>query len=110
MPRIFARSGGEAKGRAGVDSPARIEQQGSVARLRDLEPGEAGLLTRVVHAVMRRALGRELNPHKVIARSPRALLFSVVGNIILGTGRWEIGRDLAQLVRTRAAARNGCPF
>ena len=81
-----------------------------MARLRDLDPGEAGLLTRFVHAVMRRAVGRELNPHKVIARSPRALVFSFLGNIIMGTGHWEIGRDLAQLVRTRAAARNGCPF
>lgn len=81
-----------------------------MARLRDLEPSESGLFTRFVHAVMRRAVGRELNPHKVIARSPRTLLFSFLGNIIMGSGRWEIGRDLAQLVRTRAAARNGCPF
>jgi alkylhydroperoxidase family enzyme len=81
-----------------------------MARLRDLEPGEAGLLARFVHTVMRNALGRELNPHKVMARSPRVLLVSFLGNIIMGSGRWEIGRDLAQLVRTRAAALNGCPF
>ena len=60
--------------------------------------------------VFRLTLGRELNPAKVQAHAPRALLSSVVSNAMLGSGRWSIRRDLAQLVRIRVAALNGCPF
>ena len=81
-----------------------------MARLRDLEGREAGLLARIVQAIYRRRLGRDLNPYKVVARVPRVLLWSFTSNALLGTGRWAIGRELAQLVRVRAAARNGCPF
>jgi alkylhydroperoxidase family enzyme len=81
-----------------------------MARLRYLEGREAGLLARSLQALYRRALGRELNPTKVFARVPRALLWSFVSNALMGTGRWTIGRELAQLVRVRVAARNGCPF
>jgi alkylhydroperoxidase family enzyme len=81
-----------------------------MARLRYLEGREAGLLARIVQALFRRQLGRELNPTKVIARVPRALLWSFLSNAIMGTGRWSIGRELAQLVRVRVAALNGCPF
>jgi alkylhydroperoxidase family enzyme len=81
-----------------------------MARLRYLEGREAGWLARMVQALFRRQLGRELNPTKVVARVPRVLLWSFLSNALMGTGRWSIGRELAQLVRVRVAARNGCPF
>ena len=81
-----------------------------MARLRYLEGREAGWLARVVQALFRQQLGRELNPTKVIARVPRALLWSFLSNALMGTGRWSIGRELTQLVRVRVAALNGCPF
>ena len=81
-----------------------------MARLRYLEGREAGFLARILQALFRWQLGRELNPTKVIARVPRALLWSFLSNAIMGTGRWSIGRELAQLVRVRVAALNGCPF
>ncbi len=81
-----------------------------MARLRYLEGREAGLLARVLQALYRSQLGRELNPAKVIARVPRALLWSFLSNALMATGRWSIGRELAQLIRVRVAALNGCPF
>jgi hypothetical protein len=64
----------------------------------------------MIQGMFRLALGRALNPIKVQAHATRAMLSSALSNAILGSGRWAVGRDLVQLVRTRAAARNGCPF
>ena len=81
-----------------------------MARLRYLEGREAGLLARILQALYRSQLGRELNPARVVARVQRALLWSFLSNALMATGRWSIGRELAQLVRVRVAALNGCPF
>lgn len=81
-----------------------------MARVRSLEGREAGILAGIVQGVFRLVMGRRLNPTKVQAHAPRTMLSSFLSNAILGSGRWHIGRDLAQLVRIRAAARNGCPF
>ena len=79
-------------------------------RVRALEGREAGWLARAVQAVFRLALGRELNPYKVEAHAPRAVLSSFLSNSVMTTGRWALGGDLRQLVRVRVAALNGCPF
>ena len=81
-----------------------------MARLRYLEGREAGWLVRIVQTLYRSQLGRDINPMKVVARVPRVVLSSFFSNAIMGTGRWAIGRELAQLVRVRVAARNGCFF
>jgi alkylhydroperoxidase family enzyme len=79
-------------------------------RVRALEGREAGLVTRLVQAAFRLALGRELNPYKVEAHAPRTVLSSFLSNSLMTTGRWALGADLRQLVRVRVAALNGCPF
>jgi alkylhydroperoxidase family enzyme len=79
-------------------------------RVRALEGREAGLVTRLVQAVFRLALGRELNPYKVEAHAPRAVLASFLSNSLLTTGRWSLPADFRHLVRLRVAALNGCPF
>jgi alkylhydroperoxidase family enzyme len=79
-------------------------------RISELEGTRAGLSARILHRIYRFALGRVINPAKVAAHAPRALWASFLSNAVLGSGRPAIGRDLAQLVRVRAAARNGCPF
>ena len=79
-------------------------------RVRPLEGREAGLLARAVQAVFRLALGRELNPYKVEAHAPRTILTSFLTNTLMTTGHWRVGGALAQLVRVRVAAANGCPF
>jgi hypothetical protein len=64
----------------------------------------------MIQAVFRLFLGRCLNPTKVQAHAPRAMLASFLSNMIFGSGRWAVGQDLIQMVRIRVAARNGCPF
>jgi alkylhydroperoxidase family enzyme len=81
-----------------------------MARVRSLEGREAGFLAGLIQGIYRLALGRHLNPVKVQAHSPRVLLAAFLSNAVFGSGRWAIGRDLAQMVRLRVAALNGCPF
>jgi hypothetical protein len=68
------------------------------------------MLTGIIQGVFRLALGRLLNPTKVQAHAPRAMLASFLSNLLFGSGRWAVGRDLVQMGRIRVAARNGCPF
>ena len=79
-------------------------------RVGALEGREAGLLARIIQRIFRATLGRELNPIKVQAHAPRVMLASFLSNRVFGSGRWNIGRDLAQLVRIRVATLNGCVF
>jgi hypothetical protein len=81
-----------------------------MARVRSLEGCEAGILAGVVQGLFRLILGRSLNPTKVQAHAPRVVGASFLSNMILGSGRWVVGRTLVQMVRIRVAARNGCPF
>ena len=82
----------------------------AMARVRSLEGREAGILAGIVQGVFRLILGRALNPTKVQAHAPRAMLSSFLSNALLGSGRWAVGQNLVHMVRLRAAARNGCPF
>jgi hypothetical protein len=81
-----------------------------MSRVRSLEGREAGVVATTIQGLFRLVFGRALNPIKVQAHSSRILLSSFLSNAILGSGRWRVGTDLVQLVRIRAAARNGCPF
>lgn len=81
-----------------------------MARVQSLEGRKAGILAGIIQTMFRLVLGRPLNPTKVQAHVTRAMLASFLSNMILGSGRWSVGRDLVQMVRLRAAARNGCPF
>jgi LytS/YehU family sensor histidine kinase len=81
-----------------------------VARVRALEGLEAGILAGIIQGLSRLALGRSLNPIRVQAHVPRGMLASFLSNMILGSGRWTVGRNLIQVVRIRVAALNGCPF
>ena len=81
-----------------------------MARVRSLEGREAGILAGIIQGLSRLALGRSLNPIRVQAHAPRGMLASFLSNMILGSGRWTVGRSLVQMVRIRVAALNGCPF
>lgn len=81
-----------------------------MARVRSLEGREAGIVARLIQTLFRRLFGRSLNPTKVQAHATRVMIASFLSNAILGSGRWTIGLELAELVRIRAAARNGCFF
>jgi alkylhydroperoxidase family enzyme len=81
-----------------------------MARIQSLEGRAAGILGTTIQAVFRLLLGQPINPAKVQAHAPRVLLTSFLSNALLGSGRTRVERQLLQLVRIRAAARNGCPF
>lgn len=81
-----------------------------MSRVRSLEGREAGVVAGVVQTLFRGLFGRSLNPTKVQAHSTRSMLASFLSNAILGSGRWVVGRELIEMARIRAAARNGCPF
>jgi hypothetical protein len=93
-----------------LDEAAQEREVATMARVRSLEGREAGILAGIIQGVFRLALGRPLNPTKVQAHAPRAMLASFLSNLLFGSGRWAVGRDLVQMVRIRVAARNGCPF
>jgi hypothetical protein len=81
-----------------------------MARVRSLEGREAGILAGIVQTLFRILFGRPLNPIKVHAHAPRAMISSFLCNALLGSGRWVVGPELVYLVKIRAAARNGCLF
>jgi len=79
-------------------------------RVRELEGRDAGVIPRIIQRLGRLVLGQRLNPTKVQAHAPRAMVASFVSNMIFASGKWAIGRHLAHLVRLRVAGLNGCPF
>ncbi len=81
-----------------------------MARVRSFAGWKAGFLARILQGLARFAFGCELNPIKVQAHFSRGMLASFFSNALLDSGRSAVGKDLVQLVRIRAAARNGCPF
>jgi hypothetical protein len=65
-----------------------------MARVRLLEGREAGILADVVQGLFRLTLGRPLNPIKVYAHAPRAMLAPVLPNMVFEMpGRWAAGRE-----------------
>jgi len=77
---------------------AAQESEGdAMTRVRSLEGREAGILTGIMQGVCRLALGRPLNPTKVQAHAPRAMLASFLSNMLFGSGQWAVGRNLVQM-------------
>jgi hypothetical protein len=56
-----------------------------MARVRSLEGHQAGLLAGIIQGMSRLALGRRLNPIKVQAHAPRAMLASFLSNMLFGS-------------------------
>jgi hypothetical protein len=81
-----------------------------MTRVRSLEGREAGIVARMVQFLLRLNVGKDINPVKVQAHSTRTMLANFVANAIMGTGRAAVGNDIRELVKIRAALRNGCPF
>ncbi len=81
-----------------------------MARLRFLEGREAGILGRLAQWIFRIAVGSELNPYKVIARSSPVLLSYLFTNSLLTRGPLALPEPQRTLARIRVAALNGCFF
>jgi hypothetical protein len=81
-----------------------------MTRVRSLEGREAGIVARIVQFLLKLNVGKSINPIKVQAHSTRSMLANFVANAIMGTGKTAVGNDIRELVKIRAATRNGCPF
>jgi hypothetical protein len=81
-----------------------------MTRVRSLEGREAGIVARVVQFLLKLNVGKNINPIKVQAHSTRTMLANFLANVIMGTGTASVGNDIRELVKIRAALRNGCPF
>jgi hypothetical protein len=81
-----------------------------MTRVRSLEGREAGFAARIVQFLLKLNVGKDINPIKVQAHSTRTMLANFVANAIMGTGKAAVGNDIRELVKIRAALRNGCPF
>ena len=81
-----------------------------MTRVRSLEGREAGVVARIIQFLLRMNVGKNINPIKVQAHATRPMVANFVANAIMGTGRARVGNDLRELVKIRAAVRNGCPF
>jgi alkylhydroperoxidase family enzyme len=81
-----------------------------VARLDPVPDSSLALSTRFWFFLSRRVFGRVTRPLRIHARVPRLVSAVMIMNGLLGTGRWEIGRELTTLIALRVAMLVGCVF
>ena len=80
-----------------------------MARLEGIDPRQASLLMRQVFKRVRRMLGRDLTPQKIIARVPRVFWVNALAEWLLGQKAAVVQRQ-RMLVALQTAVRVGCPF
>jgi hypothetical protein len=64
---------------------------------------------RQVFKKVRKIMGRDLTPQKMLARVPRLFWFNILGEWLLGQ-KATVSPRLRALVTLRTAVRVGCPF
>jgi hypothetical protein len=80
-----------------------------MARVEGIDPRQASFLMRQVFKRVRRMLGRDLTPQKIIARVPRVLWVNALAEWLLGQ-KAAVAQRQRMLVALRTAVRVGCPF
>jgi hypothetical protein len=87
----------------------------TMARMKGVEPGEAGWLTRLIYWVVRRKVGqitgheRLVEPIKITAHHPR--LLKALGQMEAGqAAARSVPARLKSLASIKAATLIGCPF
>ena len=80
-----------------------------MARIEGIDPRRAPFLMRQVFKKIRKMLGRDLTPLKILARVPRLFWFGSLGEWLLGQ-RAKVPQRQRSLVLLRTAVRVGCPF
>ena len=78
-------------------------------RVEGIDPQHASFLMRQVFKKVRKMLGRDLTPQKILARVPRLFWFNVLAEWLLGQ-RAKVAPRLRAIVTLRTAVRVGCPF
>jgi hypothetical protein len=80
-----------------------------MARIEGVDPKQTPITMRQVFKKVRKMLGRDLTPQKIMARVPRVFWVSVLMEWLLGQ-KAKVPQRLRSLVLLRTAARVGCPF
>jgi hypothetical protein len=80
-----------------------------MARVEGIDPNKTSFLMRQVFGKVRKMLGRDLTPQKIIARVPRVFWVNALMEWLLGM-KAGIPLRLRSLIMLRTAARVGCPF
>ena len=80
-----------------------------MARVEGIDPKRTSFLIRQVFKKVRKVLGRDLTPQKIMARVPRVFWVNNLTEWLLGQ-KAQIPLRLRSLIMLRTAVRVGCPF
>lgn len=80
-----------------------------MARAEGVDPKKTSFLMRLVFNKVRKMLGRDLTPQKILARVPHVFWAFNLAEWLLGQ-KAKIPQRQRSLIMLRTAARVGCPF
>ena len=80
-----------------------------MARVEGVDPKQTPFLMRQVFKKVRKMLGRDLTPQKIVARVPRVFWYAAAAEWLLGQ-KAAVPQRLRMLITLRTAVRVGCPF
>jgi len=80
-----------------------------VERIEGIDPKNAPYFMRQVFKKVRKLLGRDLTPQKIIARVPRVFWVNALTEWLLGQ-KAAVPQRQRMLLTLRTAVRVGCPF
>jgi hypothetical protein len=80
-----------------------------MTRIEGVDPKQTSFLMRQVFKKVRRVMGRDLTPQKIVARVPRVFWVSVLTEWLLGQ-KARVPQRQRSLIMLRTAERVGCPF
>lgn len=80
-----------------------------MARVEGVDPRQTSFMMRQVFRKVRKLLGRDLTPQKIVARVPRVFWVAALMEWLLGQ-KARVPQRLRALILLRTAVRVGCPF
>lgn len=80
-----------------------------MARIEGWDPKKTSFFINYVIRKVRKMLGRELTPQRMVARVPRVFWITALPEYLLGQ-KAKIPRRLRMIVMLRTASLVGCPF
>jgi len=80
-----------------------------MARIEGIDPRKTPFLMRQVFKKVRKMLGRDITPQKIVARVPRVFWTDAFGEWMLGQ-KAAVPHRQQTLLTLRTAVRVGCPF
>ena len=80
-----------------------------MARIEGIDPNQTSFMMRQVFRKVRKVLGRDLTPQKIVARVPRVFWVIALMEWLLGQ-KARVPQRLRSLITLRTAVRVGCPF